>query len=258
MNRVFIIGWDGATFDLMRPWVAQGKLPNIARLMQSGVHGNLRSTLPPMTFPAWSTFMTGKNPGKHGIFDFTRQRPGKYELEFVNGGQRRAASSWKLLSKAGRKVISISVPCTYPPEPVNGVMISGFDGPGQMGTAYVDPRGMHLPELYDELKQHTGGHPIGAFIANDINRGRPDLGLERMIEAVRKTAATAKYLMQNREWDFMMILFGESDGVGQHFWQYCDPKSPLYQSEPSGLGDSILKAYQELDRQIAELAQLMP
>ena len=113
---------------------------------------------------------------------------------------------------------------------------------GRLGVAVVD----------------TGGHPIGAFIANDINRGRADLGLERMLEAVRKKSATAKYLMQNRDWDCMMILFGESDGVGHHFWKYCDPKSPLYQTEPAGLGDSILKVYQELDRQIAELTRLLP
>jgi predicted AlkP superfamily phosphohydrolase/phosphomutase len=94
MGRVLIIGWDGATFDLIEPWVAQGKLPNIAAVLENGAHGELRSTLPPMTFPAWSSFMTGKNPAKHGIYDFTRQRPGMYDLEFVNGGQRKAPSFW--------------------------------------------------------------------------------------------------------------------------------------------------------------------
>lgn len=258
MNRVFILGWDGATFDLIEPWVAEGKLPNIARIMSSGVHGRLRSTLPPMTFPAWSSFMTGKNPGKHGIFDFTRQRPGKYELEFVNGGQRRTASFWRILSDAGRRVISISVPCTYPPERVNGVMISGFDGPGQFGTAFVDRRGMHPPELYDELKEKTGGHPIGAFIANDINSGHPEAGLERMLETIRKKAATAKYLMQSRDWDCMMMLFGESDGAGHHFWKYCDPHSPLFTAKPAGMEDAILRVYQELDTQLGRIEQLLP
>ena len=257
MNRVFILGWDGATFDLIEPWVAEGKLPNIARIMEGGAHGRLRSTLPPMTFPAWSSFMTGKNPGKHGIYDFTRQRPGKYELEFVNGGQRRAPSFWRLLSDAGRDVISISVPCTYPPEQVRGVMISGFDGPGQFGTAQVDRRGMHPPELYDEMKRETGGHPIGAFIANDINAGRPEQGLARMLETIKRKAATAKYLMKSRPWDCMMMLFGESDGAGHHFWKYCDRRSPLFQSVP-GMQDSILAVYQELDTQLGELLKLMP
>ena len=138
MPRVFIIGWDGATFDLIRPWAAEGKLPTLARLMVAGATGHLQSTLPPMTFQAWSSFLTGKNPGKHGIFDFTRQRPGSYELEFVNGGHRHGDSFWRLLSDAGRKVISISVPCTYPPEAVNGIMISGFDAAGLAGESRRD------------------------------------------------------------------------------------------------------------------------
>jgi predicted AlkP superfamily phosphohydrolase/phosphomutase len=259
MSKIFIIGWDGATFDLIEPWVAQGRLPTIARLREEGVHGRLRSTLPPMTFPAWTSFMTGVNPGKHGIFDFTRQRPGSYELEFVNGGQRRTASFWKLLSQAGRQVISISVPCTFPPEPVNGVMISGFDAPGLGGPgAFVDARGMYPPGLFEELGQKVGHHPIGAFIARDINRGRPDLAIEQMVETVKAKAATAKYLMTSRPWDCAMILFGESDGVGHHFWKYCDPGSPLFESEPAGLRESIFRVYEELDRQAAELIELLP
>ena len=99
---VFMIGWDGATFDLIRPWVAEGKLPNIARLMEKGVHGPRRSTIPPWTFPAWTSFMTGKNPGKHGIFDFLRPG-GTYDLEFVNGSHRRARTFWDLLSAAGAR-----------------------------------------------------------------------------------------------------------------------------------------------------------
>jgi len=259
MNRVFIIGWDGATFDLIKPWVAEGKLPNIAAIMNEGTVGPLRSTMPPMTFPAWSSFMTGKNPGKHGIFDFTRQRPGKYEIEFVNGGQRQSASFWQILSEAGRKVISISVPCTYPPEPVNGVMISGFDAPGLGGSgSRVDSRGMHPPELFQEIDREVGGHPIGSFPMAEINQGRPDLAIQKILEAIREKAATTKYLMQNHPWDVCMILFGESDGVGHHFWKYCDPESPLFTNDPPGQEDSIFKVYEELDRQIGELRELLP
>src|SRR4029434_259314 len=93
-TRVFIVGWDGATFDLIRPWVAQGKLPLLAKLMGHGAHGDLRSNISPMTCPSWSSFMTGMNQGKHGIFDFTRLKPGSYQLEFVNGGQRKVPSIW--------------------------------------------------------------------------------------------------------------------------------------------------------------------
>jgi predicted AlkP superfamily phosphohydrolase/phosphomutase len=259
MSRVCIIGWDGATFDLIEPWVAQGKLPNIAAVLRNGAHGQLRSTMPPMTFPAWSSFMTGKNPAKHGIYDFTRPRPGAYDLEFVNGGQRRAPSFWKLLSDAGRRVISISVPCTYPPERVNGVMLSGFDAAGIGGSSgQLDSRGMHPPEIYDEIQRELGGHPIGSFPIAEINVGRPDLALEKILAVIERKAATAKYLMQNHPWDCFMILFGESDGVGHHFWRYCDPDSPLYTVESTGMQDSILRVYQALDRHLGELRAILP
>ncbi len=258
MRRVFMIGWDGATFDLIRPWVAQGKLPNIARLLEGGVHGPLRSTLPPWTFPAWTSFMTGKNPGKHGIFDFFRPRPGSYNLEYVNGGHRRGETFWQILSKAGRRVVSISLPCTFPPEPVNGVMISGFDFPGEGPGSDVDARGMYPPELYEELRRAVGRHPIDASIIKEVNQGRLDLVLERILETLRKKAVTAKYLLRNKPWDCFMILFGESDGVGHQFWKYCDPHSPLFTEQPPGLRDSILRVYQELDRQVGELLELVP
>ena len=259
MSRVFVVGWDGATFDLIKPWVAQGKLPNIARVLERGAHGDLRSTLPPMTFPAWSSFLTGKNPAKHCIFDFTKERAGSYDLEFVNGGQRRAPSFWKILSDAGKKVISISVPCTFPPEPVNGIVMSGFDAAGLGGSsAKLDPRGMYPSELYDELESAVGGHPIGSFPIKEINEGRPDEALAKLLHVIGRKAATAKYLMQEKEWDCAMILFGESDGSGHHFWKYCDPKSPLFTDKPGGMQDSILRVYQELDRELGEIMELLP
>jgi predicted AlkP superfamily phosphohydrolase/phosphomutase len=259
MGRVFIVGWDGATFDLIEPWVAQGKLPNIAAVLQNGTHGELRSTLPPMTFTAWSSFMTGKNPAKHGIYDFTRQRPGSYDLEFVNGGQRKTPSFWKLLSDAGRKVVSISVPCTYPPEKVDGVMLSGFDAAGLGGSsAKLDARGMYPPEMYNELEQAVGGHPIGSFPVAEINAGDPEAAVKKILDVIGRKAATAKYLIQKYDWDCAMILFGESDGSGHHFWKYCDPHSPQFCYEPPSMRDSILRVYEELDRQLGELKKLLP
>src|SRR5439155_2055035 len=128
MAKVCIIGWDGATFDLIGPWLDQGLLPNLARLRDQGSHGRLQSTLPPWSFQAWSSFLTGKNPGQHGIYDFFRTPPGTYDLEFVNAEHRRGgATFWDVLSSARRRVVSIAIPGTFPPDPVNGAMISGFD-----------------------------------------------------------------------------------------------------------------------------------
>src|SRR5579862_1133306 len=97
---LLIIGLDGATWDLLDPWIAQGRLPQLARLRAAGVWGPLASTVPPATLPSWATFMTGVNPGKHGIFDFTRREFGTYDVRFVNATFRKAPTVWRLLSDA--------------------------------------------------------------------------------------------------------------------------------------------------------------
>jgi predicted AlkP superfamily phosphohydrolase/phosphomutase len=259
MNRVLLIGWDGATFDLVGPWVEQGKLPNLARLMNRGVHGPLRSTIPPWSFQAWSSFMTGKNPGQHGIYDFFRTPPGTYDLEFVNAGHRRGgATLWDLLSRAGRRVVSIAIPGTYPPDPVNGVMISGFDFPGEGPGSFVDARGMYPPGLHAELLRNVGPHPIDAPILKDLKTGQVRTALERILDTIRQQAATAKYLLTHRPWDCFMTVFGESDGVSHYFWQFCDPKCPFFVDHPDGVRDAMLRVYQELDRQFGDLLALAP
>src|SRR6266702_7653510 len=102
--KVVVIGLDAATWTLIRPWMAEGKMPNLAKLMKAGVSGPLQSIMPPITPPAWTSFMTGKNPGKHGIFNFLEARPGTYELTYSNGASRRAKTIWRMLSDVGYTV----------------------------------------------------------------------------------------------------------------------------------------------------------
>lgn len=128
-NKVMVIGLDGATFRVIDPLVARGELPGLARLMAGGTRGTLESTLPPLSPTAWASFITGKNPGKHGIFDFLRRRPGSYEFLPVNGASIRARTLWSRLSEGGVRVGVVNVPMTYPPPPVNGFIISGMDSP---------------------------------------------------------------------------------------------------------------------------------
>ena len=129
--RLLIVGLDAATFDLICPWIEEGKLPNLAALMKNGAWGRLASILPPITPPAWTSFMTGKNPGKHGIFHFLGAHPGTYNLSYLNAASRRAKTIWRMLSNVGYTVGTMNIPFTYPPEHLNGFQISGMDTPSE-------------------------------------------------------------------------------------------------------------------------------
>ena len=104
-------------------------MPNLARLVKEGVSGPLQSILPPITPPAWTTFMTGKNPGKHGIFHFIETEPGGYTMTYANGGSRRTPTLWRMLNDAGLTVGTVNIPFTYPVHQVDGFVISGFGTP---------------------------------------------------------------------------------------------------------------------------------
>ncbi len=249
MSKVLILGLDGATFDIIRPMVAEGMLPNVARLMREGAHGELRSTMPPMTFPAWSSFMTGKNPGKHGIFDFTEHKPGTYEVQFVNAKRRAGKTLWQILSDAGKRVCVMGVPVTFPPDPINGVMICGFESPGAGGA--VDENAVHPLELLAELNQKLGGYRASAQIKKDVEQNNLSVAVDKILDTIESKARTALYLFEKEEWDCFMVLFGESDLAGHYFWRYHDPHSPRYDPDaPDKWKNAMRTVYEKLDDMI--------
>jgi predicted AlkP superfamily phosphohydrolase/phosphomutase len=139
---LLVIGLDGATLDLVLPWAASGRLPVLAGLLARGAWGRLRSTVPAASFPAWTSLATGVNPGRHGVLDFSERVPGTYRVRFVHGSWRRVPALWTRLAAAGGRVAVLTVPATYPPEPIDGVMVSGFDSPltTAIDGSFVHPR----------------------------------------------------------------------------------------------------------------------
>jgi hypothetical protein len=123
-RRVLVIGLDGATFRLLKPFAESGLMPELGELMASGCHGELRSTFPPLTPPAWSSFMTGKNPGKHGVVSFRRAPVGYRTGDFINANSLRARTLWEIVGETGRTVGAINVVPSYPVRPVNGFMVA--------------------------------------------------------------------------------------------------------------------------------------
>ncbi|HLA48241.1 MAG TPA: alkaline phosphatase family protein, partial [Nitrospinota bacterium] len=128
-KKVFILGLDGATFNILKPMLEKGRLPTFSRIMKEGSHCELNSTIISNSAPAWTSFATGKNPGKHSISGFTRLLPNSYQLKLLSGSDNRAKSLWELLGEHGKQSIVMNIPMTYPPKKINGILISGLDTP---------------------------------------------------------------------------------------------------------------------------------
>jgi predicted AlkP superfamily phosphohydrolase/phosphomutase len=224
-------------------------------MMQAGAWGRLASTIPPATFPSWTSFMTGVNPGRHGIFDFTRREPGAYRVRFVNGTFRKVPTIWRLLSQAGRDVSVLGLPGTYPPEPINGYMISGFDTPvtTRADTSFV------YPASFAADLQRFGGFPFADFQEFSIGPGWHERALASLLEGIERKGQLAEELLSRQSWDCFMLLMGESDTVAHHFWAFHDPHSPRFDAEAAQrLGDPIRLVYQALDRLLGRLMARHP
>lgn len=243
--RVFAVGLDGATLDLIRPWAAEGKLPTFARLMEQGSYGMLRSTIPPVTGPAWASFMTGRNPGKHGVGDFMHRTPGGYDRTPIDSTSIKAEPFWVTASRRGKKVGILSVPVTYPPYEVNGFLVSGLLTPrGSASFTYPEA-------LAQELDQAVGGYRVN--LDHFYARGKADSFLDDVRALVDVRTRAAQYLLSRYEWDFFMLHYIVTDWVQHFLWHCMDPTHPRYDEvEARAYGNAISEIYQRVDRALGE------
>ncbi len=251
--KIFIVGLDAATWDLINPWIKEGLLPNLAKLVESGVSGQLQSAIPPLTPPAWTSFMTGQNPGKHGIFHFLESRPGTYAMRYSNAGSRRARTLWRMLSDAGHTVGAMNIPFTYPPEQIKGFQISGMDTPNEQ-SAFIHP-----PELRAELEELLGKIRLEVrYLGSMSNDERRDQVLAEMEKIDLQWTKAALHLLEKHPAEVMMCTFMSIDTVQHYFWHYMDAAHFLH--DPFGAvryRDAIQRVYRRLDDSVGKfLAQL--
>jgi len=248
---VLILGLDGATFDLMLPWIEQGHLPTLGGLLEGGAHSRLASTIPPITPCAWSSFMTGKNPGKHGLFDFVEPIPGSRGFRFTNASSRRGKSLWGILSEAQQRVGVVNVPMTYPPEEVNGFLISGLDTPHEHSPF------MFPASLRQQLKAQQIGYRIDLqHLGNMRTDARRQKQLDDIFRAETERTRAMKYLSGAYPSDFRMIVYGATDQVQHHFWHYMDRRHDKYDAAGAKkFQNAIRDTYIHIDGCIASLLE---
>jgi predicted AlkP superfamily phosphohydrolase/phosphomutase len=223
-NKLLVIGIDGGTLDIILPMVQDGKLPNLSELLQNGAYGTLLSTIPPVTAPAWSSFITGTNPGQHGVFYFFKRKKDNYSvggrkvlmnLEHIHG-----IPFWKILNQYRKKVALINIPLTYPPQEVNGFMISGMLVPqGEKNFTY--PR-----ELFFKLEKYCvdidGLMDENKWRVKDLIAKDPKDFIKRVYHLSRTRANNSLKLMKSEKWDLFMVVFTGSDRICHFFWEDRD------------------------------------
>jgi len=243
MNRILIIGLDAADLDLIEPWVAAGHLPHIGRIFQSGVYAPMRTTLPVMSPPAWTSMISGVNPGKHGVYDFVRLLPGSYRLTSVRRDQTNFRTIFDYASDHNRSVIAMNIPVTYPPATVRGIMIAGLGAPtsGQF---------THPHALRDELL--NWGYRLDTDIA--FAPGREQEWLNDLTTVTHSQTQAMVRLMQREPWDLAMIVYRAIDEVETFFWHHMDDTHPQHDPQAATIfGSAILDVHRMLDTEVGKL-----
>jgi len=238
-EKVFILGLDGASPEIIDSLIGLGKLPAFRKLKEEGVMGRLRTTIPPITGSAWSSFMTGKNPGKHGIFDFIHRKEGTYQLSPINARLREGRPFWSWASDAGKKICVFNVPVTYPPEKLNGMMVTGMLTPSNK-TDYTFPL-----SLAKELDRVTQGYRI--HITESYSKGGEERFLKHLEEMTEKRKKAMEYLFGLEDWDVFIAIFEGTDVLQHELWHCSDRNHFRHDSSQENLLEVIPNYYEKMD-----------
>ncbi len=226
MGRTLLIGLDGATFTVLDPYMERGVMPFLAKLSARGTRGVLRSIMPPLTPPAWTSLVTGKHPGEHGIFDFfQKEEPGSVYFSFASSQEVRSATIWTLASEQQRRVISLNFPLMFPAPPVEGAVVPG----GMMPWRQLR-LGCHPPGLFDRLKSLPGFNPremLDMELEIKAIDGCPEDEhaefVELHIRREQRWAEVARYLMESEPADLVGVMFDGVDKLQHLCWRFIDP-----------------------------------
>jgi predicted AlkP superfamily phosphohydrolase/phosphomutase len=243
--RVLALAFDGGDYALVQRFMAEGRLPTISRLAREGAFGPLRSTIPAFTPTAWSSFLTGLNPGRHGIFTFTTN-PNRGTQKLESAASRAGTPIWRLLGAAGIRSAYVGVPFTYPAEPLEGIVVTGYGGPErpQILPASAEER---IFAAYPDLV--TAHHPMAERWWEDF-----PAYTERLLEHADEVAGVCKLIFElEPELGLLCVDFMSTDHIGHLGYSRFDPQHPAH--EPNQTGDEILRVYERVDAACAELIE---
>lgn len=245
-RKILVMGLDCATPELVFDKF-KAELPNLSKLIDNGVSGKLRSTIPPITIPAWLCMTTGKTPGKLGLYGFKHRKKFDYNNMWIaNATAIDFETVWTILGKHNKKSIIVGIPPSYPPYKINGCMVGCFLTPD------IDSEYTYPPELKQEIEE-----VVGEYIPDvKFRTENKDELLNELHEMTMKRFKLIKYLIQNKPWDFFMFVEIGLDRIHHGFWKFFDPNHHLYK-KGNPYEDSIKNYYKLLDQKVGEILEVL-
>ena len=227
MSRTVLVGLDGATFTVLNPLFATGEMPFLHEFMQRGAHAELTSTIHPLTPAAWTSMITGRTPGNHGVFDFIHCRQTRDGIFFTLNMSYdiRCQTLWSMLSQRGMRVASLNFPVSYPAEPVNGVCVPGFVNWRHLRQS------VYPSEFYEKIRALPGFD--AKFLSMDMNQElqsiqhlQPDEyepWIQYHIQREEQWANLIRMVLTENPPDFTGFIFDGFDKLQHLCWRFLDP-----------------------------------
>lgn len=254
--KVMLLGLDGATWDILGPLAAEGLLPNIDRLRKAGASGELRSVFPPLSPVAWTGVMTGKNSGKHGVFEFLEHDHNPLSGRVNSSRAIQTDLIWEVAARHGKKTVAGGVPMSYPPRPAK-------DFPGFYLGDFLSPEGAadfaSDPAVFADLEKAVG--PYRAWSTTTHDGGKEAAVIEDLIKFLDQHLKTIEFLMNRCEWDLLMFDLMATDRFGHELWHVWDTSHPAAKGrerELEALRPRVIEFWKTLDRGIGAILDKKP
>lgn len=243
-KRTMVIGLDCAAPELVFDEFA-GKLPHLDALRERSRWGRLESVVPPITVPAWACMMSGKDPGRLGIYGFRNRTSHDYDdLATANSESVREPLLWDILGSVGMRSILIGVPPSYPVKPIRGVRLGCFLTPGTEGDDWASPA-----SIAGELRRAIGGYNVDVA---DFRSDDKERLLHEIFELSRKQFDAAEHLLAHHPWDYFMMVNIGVDRMHHAFWSCHDRRHRKFVAGNPYEG-RMVEFYREVDNRVGRL-----
>lgn len=251
-SRVVVIGWDGADWEVLRPLIRQGALPNLARLMEQGASGPLMSTVPPVTTAAWTSIVSGVLPARHGLVNWQLPLNGELDRPWMNSRMCGVPRLWDWLSQAGRTCCVVGLPLSYPASPLKGAMLTGMMTPGLKG-AFIHP-----PEWAEEFRDRFPDYIFDVDIQFTTRQVHTLEGMRSYVAALRRALThrqtATRYLLDKQAYDCVFVVFETPDRVQHLLFPYAQAEPTTETPIDWDAGRQlVVELYTALDQALGDL-----